>query len=85
MSLLIFLIFGAIVGWLASMLVGSNSSQGLIGDIILGIIGSAVGGWLMQRFGEAGVTGFNLYSILVGVVGAIVFVFVGRMLLGLVH
>ena len=83
-SLLIYLIFGAIVGWLASVIVGSNNSQGLIGDVILGIIGSMAGGWIMDYFGKPGVTGFNLYSILVGVIGAIVFVIIGRALLKLV-
>lgn len=81
MNILLLLIFGAIVGWLASMLMGTNSRQGLIGDIILGIIGSFVGGWIMNFFGASGVTGFDLYSILVGILGAAILIYLGRMLM----
>lgn len=85
MNFLIFLVFGALVGWLASLLLKTNSQQGLIGDIILGILGSMVGGYVMNAFNQPGVTGFNLYSILVGVVGAIVLVAVGRLLLSIIR
>lgn len=81
MNILLLLIFGAIVGWLASVIMGSSSRQGLIGDIILGVIGSIVGGWIMSLFGATGVTGFDIYSILVGVIGAVVLIYLGRMFL----
>ena len=48
-------------------------------DIILGIIGAVVGGFVMRLFGQAGVTGFNLYSVVVAVVGAIILIWVGRL------
>jgi uncharacterized membrane protein YeaQ/YmgE (transglycosylase-associated protein family) len=51
----------------------NKSGEGMILDIILGIVGAVIGGYLFQTFGMAGVTGVNLYSILVAVVGAIVF------------
>jgi uncharacterized membrane protein YeaQ/YmgE (transglycosylase-associated protein family) len=82
MSLLVLLIFGAIVGWIASIIMGSNHRQGLLMDIILGIVGAGVGGWLMNLFGQPGVTGFDLYSLVVGVIGAVVLVYLGRMLMG---
>ncbi len=82
MSIVVNLIFGALVGWIASMIMGSNHRQGLIMDIILGIIGAAVGGWVMTLFGQAGVTGFNLYSLLVGILGAVILIYVGRMVTG---
>lgn len=78
MNFLILLIFGAIVGWLASMLMGTNARQGLITDIILGILGSIVGGWVMSFFGATGVTGFDLYSVVVGVIGSVILIAIGR-------
>jgi uncharacterized membrane protein YeaQ/YmgE (transglycosylase-associated protein family) len=76
MSILIWIIFGAIVGWLASML--TSSSNGLLGNIVLGVIGAFIGGILMNLLGYTGVTGFDLYSVLVAVLGAIVLVAIGR-------
>lgn len=70
MNILIFIIFGAIVGWVASMIVGTG--EGLVLDIIVGILGSLIGGWLMGFFNQSGVTGFNLYSFLVALLGSVV-------------
>ncbi|HSX39376.1 MAG TPA: GlsB/YeaQ/YmgE family stress response membrane protein [Candidatus Saccharimonadales bacterium] len=84
MSLIIFLVFGALVGWIASIVVKNNSRQGLFGDILLGILGSIAGGYIMQNFGQPGVTGFNLYSVFVAVLGAIVLVVLGRMILTMI-
>ena len=72
MSILGWLVLGLISGFIASKIV-NKSGDGLILDIILGIVGAVIGGYLFQTFGMAGVTGVNLYSILVAVVGAIVF------------
>ena len=77
MSFLLWILFGAIAGWLASMIMGRNQGVGM--DILFGIIGSIAGGFLMQQLGEPGVTGFNLYSILVAVVGAIAVIWIGRL------
>jgi uncharacterized membrane protein YeaQ/YmgE (transglycosylase-associated protein family) len=71
MSFLAWIILGLIAGFIASKIV-NKSGEGLLLDIILGIIGAVVGGFLFQTFGMSGVTGVNLYSILVAVVGAIV-------------
>jgi len=70
MSILLFIILGALAGWLASALTGTGG--GLLTDIVVGIIGAFLGGWLFERFGSAGVTGFNFYSLLVAVVGAVI-------------
>ncbi len=70
MNIIILIIFGAIVGWVASMIMGT--SGGLLLDIIVGIIGSVLGGWLMGFFDESGVTGFNVYSFLVALLGSVV-------------
>lgn len=71
MSFLAWIVLGLIAGFIGSKIV-NKSGEGLILDILLGIVGAVVGGWLFNRFGQAGVTGLNLYSILVAVVGAVV-------------
>ncbi len=63
---------GLIAGFIASKLV-DRSGAGALMDILLGIVGSVLGGWLFNQFGMPGVTGFNLYSLLVAVVGAALF------------
>jgi len=59
----------------------TNSRQGMIGDIIMGIVGALVGGFAFSLFGQSGVSGFNLYSILVATVGAVILIWGGRMIL----
>lgn len=81
MNFIVFIVFGAIAGWLASIVMKTNASQGLMMDVILGIIGAVVGGWLFNTFGQPGVTGFNIYSFVVAVVGASIVIYVGRMLM----
>ena len=71
MSILAWLVLGLIAGFIGSKLV-NKSGEGVVLDIVLGIIGAFVGGWLFTTFGAAGVTGLNLYSMLVAVVGAVV-------------
>lgn len=70
MTILAWIILGLIAGFIASKIV-NKSGEGLVLDIVLGIVGAVVGGWLFNQFGSAGVTGFNVYSILVAVVGAV--------------
>jgi uncharacterized membrane protein YeaQ/YmgE (transglycosylase-associated protein family) len=72
MSFIAWIVLGLVAGFIASKIV-NKSGEGMILDIILGIVGAVIGGYLFQTFGMAGVTGVNLYSILVAVVGAIVF------------
>ena len=79
MSILAWLILGLISGFIASKLV-NKSGEGVILDIVLGIVGAFVGGWLFSMFGAAGVTGLNLYSFLVAIVGSIVVLVVYHML-----
>ncbi|GAB3253270.1 GlsB/YeaQ/YmgE family stress response membrane protein [Chitinimonas naiadis] len=71
MSLLAWIILGLVAGFIASKLV-NHSGQGLVLDFVLGVIGAVFGGWMFTSFGMAGVTGFNLYSLLVAVIGAAV-------------
>ena len=71
MSFIAWIVLGLVAGFIASKIV-NNSGEGFFLDIVLGVIGAVVGGYLFQTFGMAGVSGVNLYSILVAVVGAIV-------------
>lgn len=71
MSIIGWIVLGLIAGFIASKIV-DNSGQGLIMDIVLGIIGGVVGGWIFGEFGYGGVTGWNWWSLLVAVIGAIV-------------
>ena len=80
MGLIAWIVLGLLAGWLASMIMGANKSQGMGKDVLLGIIGAVVGGWIMGFFGPPGVTGLNLYSIVVAMIGAIALIWVGRTL-----
>jgi uncharacterized membrane protein YeaQ/YmgE (transglycosylase-associated protein family) len=71
MSILAWLVLGLISGFIASKLV-NKTGEGILLDIILGIVGAVVGGWLFNAVGHTGVTGFNIYSMFVAVVGAVV-------------
>ncbi len=74
MSFVAWVVLGLSAGWIASMIV-NKSGEGVFLDIILGIVGAVLGGWLFNTFGHTGVTGLNLYSILVAVVGAVIVLF----------
>jgi uncharacterized membrane protein YeaQ/YmgE (transglycosylase-associated protein family) len=71
MSILAWIILGLLAGFIGSKLV-NKQGEGMFLDIVLGIIGAVVGGWLFNKFGAVGVTGLNIYSLLVAVVGAVV-------------
>ena len=71
MSILAWIVLGLISGFIASKIV-NKTGEGLLLDIVLGIVGAVVGGWLFSMVGHTGVTGLNLYSFLVAIIGAIV-------------
>lgn len=75
MEFVLYIIFGALVGWIASIIMGRNAEQGAIGNIVVGILGAFVGGWIMQAIGSTGVNGFNLRSFLVALAGAVLLLF----------
>src|SRR3989304_3226906 len=79
MSILTWIILGLIVGFLASRFMGTGG-YGLLGDIVVGIVGAFVGGWLATQFLGIDVTGVNLTSIAIGVVGAVILIVVYRAL-----
>lgn len=79
MSIVAWIILGLIAGFIASKIV-NKSGEGFLRDIVLGVVGALVGGWLFRAFGMHGVTGLNLYSLLVAVAGAIVLLVIYHLL-----
>ena len=71
MGIIAWLILGLIAGFIGSKII-NRTGEGLVMDIVLGVIGAFVGGFIFNFFGHSGVTGLNIYSLLVAVVGAIV-------------
>ncbi len=79
MGFIAWIVLGGIAGWLASVVTGRSGQQGCLTDILLGIAGAIIGGLLFSLIGGTGVTGFNLYSILVAFVGAVVLLAIIKM------
>jgi uncharacterized membrane protein YeaQ/YmgE (transglycosylase-associated protein family) len=75
-GILTWILFGAIAGWLASILTGRNERLGCFGNIAVGIVGALLGGAIFSALGGSGVTGFNIWSLFVAVIGATVFLVV---------
>jgi uncharacterized membrane protein YeaQ/YmgE (transglycosylase-associated protein family) len=72
MSILVWILLGFISGYIASKIMNTQSGEGILLDIVLGIVGALVGGWIFKAIGHSGVTGLNLYSIFISVIGALV-------------
>ena len=75
MSIIAWIVLGLIAGFIGSKLV-NKTGEGFFLDIALGIVGAVIGGWLFSMFGMHGVTGLNVYSLIVAVIGAVVFLVV---------
>jgi uncharacterized membrane protein YeaQ/YmgE (transglycosylase-associated protein family) len=76
MGIIIWVVFGGLVGWVASMVMSSRG--GLLWDIIVGIVGAIIGGFVMSLLGYGDVSGFNLYSFLVALLGACILIAIVR-------
>jgi uncharacterized membrane protein YeaQ/YmgE (transglycosylase-associated protein family) len=72
MGIIAWIIMGALAGWIASMIAGTNREQGAIGNIVVGILGAFLGGFIARSLGIGDVTGFNLGSFLIALAGAVV-------------
>ena len=81
MSIIGWIVFGVIAGFIASKIV-NKQGEGFVIDLVLGVIGAVVGGWLFERFGAQGVSGFNIYSMFVAVIGAIIVLFIYHAITG---
>jgi uncharacterized membrane protein YeaQ/YmgE (transglycosylase-associated protein family) len=81
MGIIAWIVLGLIAGFIASKIV-NHTGSGIVMDIVLGVIGAVVGGFLFSLFGAVGVTGFNIYSMLVAIVGAVVVLWLYHTLIG---
>ena len=81
MGIIAWLVLGLIAGFIASKVV-NHTGSGIIMDIVLGVVGALVGGFLFSIFGATGVTGFNIYSMIVAIVGAVVVLWIYHALVG---
>lgn len=82
MGIISWIILGGIAGWLASIITKRNNQMGCITNIIAGVVGAAVGGWVFSYFGGQGITGFNLPSLLVALVGAVIVLVLVNLIFG---
>ena len=82
MGIIGWILLGGIAGWIASMIAGTDEQQGLLGNILVGIVGAVVGGFVLGLFGIDGVTGFNVYSLLVALLGAVIALWLWKMITG---
>lgn len=80
MTIILWIIFGALVGWIASIIMKTDAQQGALLNVIVGIVGAVLGGYIMNFFGEAGTTGFNIYSFIVALIGAVALIALVRAL-----
>ena len=76
MGFLAWIVLGGVAGWIASMLTGNNARMGLLANIVVGVVGAFLGGFLMNLIGGWAITGFNLQSLLVAILGATVFLLI---------
>lgn len=76
MNFILWIIFGALAGWIASIIMGKNKQMGAIANIVVGIVGAFIGNWIMSFFGVPMTTTFSLPSLLVAIGGAVVLLFV---------
>ena len=73
-NILIWIVFGALAGWIASIITGKNKQMGGVENVVSGIAGAFIGGFILENFfGTAGLTGLNVYSFIVAILGAVIF------------
>jgi len=82
MGVIAWIIVGIIAGFLAKAVVPGEGPGGVLGDLVIGIVGALLGGWIFNAFGSIGATGLNLWSILVAFVGAVVLLLILRVITG---
>lgn len=76
MGILAWIILGALAGWIASIIMKKDAKMGAFANIAVGIVGAFIGGLVMNLLGGWGVTGFNLWSLIVSIIGAVIFLWV---------
>ena len=78
MNILAWILLGGVAGWIGSFVAKTNASQGILLNIVVGIVGAFLGGLVFNVLGGAGITGFNLYSLLVATIGSVLFLLLLR-------
>jgi uncharacterized membrane protein YeaQ/YmgE (transglycosylase-associated protein family) len=81
MPVITWIILGLVAGFISSMIV-NRRGEGILLDVLVGIIGAVVGGWIFRAFGSIGVTGFNVWSLLVAVIGSVVLLIIWHAIRG---
>jgi uncharacterized membrane protein YeaQ/YmgE (transglycosylase-associated protein family) len=82
MDIIAWIVVGIIAGFLAKAVVPGGGPGGVLGDLVIGILGAVIGGWLFNTFGHIGATGLNIWSIIVAFVGGVVLLLIIRALTG---
>ncbi len=82
MNILGWVVLGGLAGWVASLIMKNNRQMGIIANIIVGIIGAFAGSFLLGLIGVAGMSGFNVYTFFVALLGAVVLLFLYNMIRG---
>ena len=78
MNVILWIVFGGIVGWLASIIMKTEKDMGVGMNVVVGIVGSLLGGWLFTLFGGPDVTGFNITSFIVAIIGSVILLAIVR-------
>lgn len=79
-NIILWIIFGALAGWIASIIMRTNAEQGALANIIIGILGAVIGGWALSAITGNDISGFNIGSLIVAILGAIILIAILRML-----
>lgn len=82
MGIIAWIVLGGIAGWIASLIMKTDKQMGLLGNIVVGIVGGLLGGFILQMFGVEGVEGFNLWSLLVAILGAVILLWLWSLITG---
>lgn len=81
-NVIIWLVLGAVSGWIASMITGNNARMGMGWNLVVGLVGAFVGGWLAGIFGWGPATGLNIWSFVVSIVGAVILLCIVNLIRG---
>lgn len=81
-GIITWIVIGGLAGWVASLIAGTDRNQGLLGNIIVGIVGALIGGFVVGLFGGSGFTGFNIWSFIVALIGAVILLFIWKAITG---
>lgn len=78
-NIIVWILLGALAGWIASLIMRTDEEMGATANIVVGIVGAFIGGLISRLFGGPSVTGFNLTSLIIAILGAVVLLFLVRM------